>query len=271
MRERTPSQTAALVALLRAAADHGYTHVPDFSDPFAERLLPRAWAFGLRVLLRAFARMEPRVRARVQDSLDPVPRRVRAIDRELEAALRDGCEQVVILGAGLDTRVFRLAALAGARVFEVDHPASQAFKRRKAAGLRVLAGALHYVPIDFERDALRPPLRAAGLQVERRSFWLWEGVVMYLTDAALRSNLRTLAELSAPGSWLTLHYHEPEARGDALRWARWFTRWVGEPQIGLRRRERMIGEVEEAGFRVSRDSPVEHARVARLLVARSRH
>jgi methyltransferase (TIGR00027 family) len=270
MRERTPSHTAAIVALLRAVADRGYTHVPDFSDPFAERLLPRAWAFGLHLLLRSFARMEPRVRARVQDNFDRIPRRVRAIDRELERALRTGCTQVVILGAGLDTRVFRLPALHGARVFEVDHPASQSFKRRKAAGLRVLADALHYVPVDFERESLAPLLTAAGLRAEHCSFWLWEGVVMYLSDAALRGNLESIAELSAPGSCLALHYHEPwnGPLRDTPRWARRFTRWLGEPQIGLRRRERMTREVEQAGFRVLRDSLVdEHARLARLLVA----
>src|SRR5262245_17772502 len=133
MRERLPSQTAAMVAMLRALADRGFTHVPGFVDPVARRLLPEFWLRMLGYAERGIERMQREARSRIETQVDVVAQRVRAIDLELEAAVAAGVRQIVILGAGLDTRAFRLRALAGADVFEVDHPATQAFKQRKAA------------------------------------------------------------------------------------------------------------------------------------------
>jgi methyltransferase (TIGR00027 family) len=268
MRARLPSQTAAIVAMLRALADRGFTAVEHFEDPVVRRLLPPLWSGILTVAERAFAGMRPEVRARVIDQLDMIARRVRAIDLELEAALRAGVRQVVILGAGLDTRAFRMRALADTDVFEVDHPATQAFKARKASALPVFANTLHYVPLDFERDTLTVKLCAAGHRSTQPTVWIWEGVVMYLTDAALAETLRALAALSAPQSKLIVQYHEPEERHGIWAWTGWFTRGVGEPQIGLRTRAQMAEALENAGFRGLRDDLVdERHRVSRVLVA----
>jgi methyltransferase (TIGR00027 family) len=267
MRERTPSQTAAMVAMLRALADRGHTHVEGFHDPVAQTFLTRFWTGAFHLADRAFERMQPQVRDRIIDELDIVAARVRAIDQELEAALAEGLRQVVILGAGLDTRAFRLRALADSDVFEVDHPATQAFKTRRAATLPVLAKSLRFVKVDFEREPLGPALATAGLDSTRPSVWIWEGVVMYLTDAALAETLRSVATLSAGGSRLLVQYHEPDRSRGPVMWNRWFTRGVGEPQIGLRTSAEMTLAVENAGFRVVRDE-VAGNRIARLLVAR---
>jgi methyltransferase (TIGR00027 family) len=268
MRERMPSQTAAMVAMLRALADRGYTHVEGFRDPVAQALLTGVWSGAFHLADRTFARMQPQIRDRIIDALDIVAARVRAIDEELESAVAEGARQVVILGAGLDTRAFRMRVLADSDVFEVDHPATQGFKACRAATLPVVAKSLRFVKVDFEREALEPALKAAGFDATRRSVWIWEGVVMYLTDAALSETLRSVAMLSAEGSRLLVQYHEPDSSQGPAPWTRWFTRGVSEPQIGLRTRAEMSGVVETAGFKLIRDEVTgAQSRIARLLVA----
>jgi methyltransferase (TIGR00027 family) len=268
MRERLPSQTAAQVAVLRALADRGYTHVEGFADPVARHLLSGFWSGLLRVAERGFERLQPEMRDRIIDELDVVARRVRVIDDELERRVAEGVRQVVILGAGLDTRALRMTALAQADVFEVDHPASQEFKKRKASTLPVAAKSLRFVRNNFERDELAPALSAAGFEPAQQSVWVCEGVVMYLTDAALAETLRAVAALSARGSTLLLQYHLPRGARRLMAWNRLITRGVGEPQIGLRTREQMSDAVERAGFGVLRDLQVDERHPnCRLLIA----
>lgn len=280
MRAR-PSTTAALVAFLRALANEGQTHVASFSDPWARLVLPRAWQILLDVTTPQLRRMPAQGRDAILSRLDAIALRTRAIDLELERAIAAGASQVVVLGAGLDTRAYRMQALASTHVFEVDHPATQEFKRTKARKLYPLCRALSHVPVDFERDSLQSCLTGAGFSRELVTAWVWEGVVMYLSDAALHDGLRAIAELSAPSSELILHYHELDRRARTLSLNQLMTRVWGEPQIGLRSRQQLQEEVERVGFRVVRDSGThdwadqlgtsvvadyEVTRVARLLV-----
>lgn len=135
-----------------------------------------------------------------------VPRTV-AIDRAVrEAAGEDGSDQLVILGAGLDARAWRLAELASSTVWEVDHPASQEDMRRRVGGRRPVAGHLEWVPLDLADQPLAPPLLAAGFEPTRASTWVWEGVVPYLTTQQVGSTLRQVAPLAAPRSRLVVNY-----------------------------------------------------------------
>jgi methyltransferase (TIGR00027 family) len=284
MRAGRPSQTASLVAMIRALSDRGLTNVPGFSDPVAYRLLSPAWRVVLALTERSLRRTEGSMRARIVGQHDMVPLRVRAIDVELEAALTAGCAQVVILGAGLDTRAFRMDALRNATVFEVDHPSTQRYKRRKAQALRWFAKRLVYVPVDFERDSLTDALAHAGFDRTVKSAWIWEGVVMYLTDDALRGTLRTIAERAAPDSVLMINYHEPDDSRSARRRDLALKVVWREPQIGLREQKTMASELDRVGFEVLRDTgtadwanefgalnpDAEVARVARIVFARRR-
>jgi methyltransferase (TIGR00027 family) len=281
VRARLPSQTAALVAFARALAHEGMTSAQGFSDPAARALLPFGWRLFFRLALRGMLRAAPARRARAIAQLDVVPLRVLALDAGLRQAIASGCRQLVILGAGLDTRAFRLDLLSEVDVFEVDHPATQAYKRRTSASLPRRAHSLTFVANDFERDSLRAALRAAGHRADRPTVWLWEGVVMYLTDAAFQTSLSAIAAASAPGSVLLLQYHEPEgsARGRVNRalLALW-----GEQQIGQRPPEAVHQAVRRVGFEVTSDTqPVAWAqqfgasppagataRITHLLVAR---
>jgi methyltransferase (TIGR00027 family) len=288
MHEKQPSQTASFVALWRALAHRGFTSAPGFTDPVVGALLSPGWALLDRLLAAQLARSTPEQRARSSARSDAIALRVLAIDAELKRAVAAGAKQLVILGAGLDTRAFRLPLLAEVAVFEVDHPATQAYKQRKALALSVQAKSLSFVSVDFERDALGPRLAAAGHRKDEPTVWVWEGVVMYLGDAALRTTLDDLAAASAATSTLLIHYHEqvPERERSSLenRSRELLLSLWREPQIGLRAPATVHAEVGRVGFAVERDTgsadwaaelggrpPVgQAARVGRLLVAQRR-
>jgi methyltransferase (TIGR00027 family) len=117
----------------------------------------------------------------------------------------------VMLGAGLDSFVWRYPDQGSLRVFEVDHPASQAWKRRRVMelGLPALANQV-YVPVDFESSTLREGLDAAGFDWDEPTFFSWLGVTMYLTIDAIEETLRTVASCPA-GSEIVFSYSLPLA------------------------------------------------------------
>jgi methyltransferase (TIGR00027 family) len=132
----------------------------------------------------------------------------RFIDEALERAIKNGAKQVVILGAGFDTRAFRFGELLKhSRVIEVDAAATQAYKKRRVHEvLRDLPTNLTYCTIDFAKDDLMEGLRRAGFERDEKAFYIWEGVCMYLSDDSVRKTLQTIASHSAPGSTLVLDY-----------------------------------------------------------------
>jgi methyltransferase (TIGR00027 family) len=133
--------------------------------------------------------------------------RTRFIEERLEQAIRDGVSQVVILGAGFDTRAYRLTELLkDARVFEVDQPSTQEYKKRRVreTGIEVPRN-LTYVPIDFRHDNLGEILEAAGYDSSRKTFFIWEGVTMYLPEAAVEETLRWVAA-QASGSTIIFDF-----------------------------------------------------------------
>lgn len=118
--------------------------------------------------------------------------RTRAIDDEVRAAIDAGARQVVILGAGLDTRAARLAT-PGVRFFEVDQPASQSDKAARLLTASYPASVARYVACDFERDDFAERLASAGLDPAAPAVFVWEGVVYYLTEPAVRATLTKIA------------------------------------------------------------------------------
>jgi methyltransferase (TIGR00027 family) len=230
MREGTPSRTATWVAFDRGLASIGPRAI--VQDALAERLVPRAYGALLRM-----ARRMPRITAallRVQRALSAgvslhIAFRTRAIDDAVEAAASRGAEQLVIVGAGLDSRAWRIAALRDVRVYEVDHPATQIYKRARVAAFAVLAKVVQYIAADLERVPLGDSLAAAGHDPTRKSVFLWEGVTMYLTRAAIETTLATIAARSAPGSGLVVSYWEAPRRSLGMRLMLWALARAGEP------------------------------------------
>ncbi len=128
--------------------------------------------------------------------------RTRFIDERLREAVRNGDRQIVVLGAGFDSRAYRLReVLHRARVFEVDFGPTQEYKKRRISEvLGSLPGNVVYVPIDFTRDSLREVLQKAGYRSDQVSFFIWEGVSFYLPEEAVRGTLTYVATHSAQGS-----------------------------------------------------------------------
>jgi methyltransferase (TIGR00027 family) len=254
MRTGQASRTAMVVAYLRAMGDRGVTSVPRFSDPFARELLDGPlWRLALGHLDRVAHDRTSSAAANRRAHVDCLVLRVRFIDVVLEER---ALPQVVILGAGLDTRAYRLPALSGVRVFEVDHPDTQAYKRARAARLGPPIATLTYVPVDFTRDDLSRELTRAGFDATRPTLWIWEGVTMYLDDRALGATLDAVRVLSAPTSALVTHYHEREASAVARAVRVLLLGLAGEPQVGLRTPAQMHAALARHGFRVVEDAGI---------------
>ncbi len=208
MKDEQPSFTASWVAGWRGLGHLlGDAQIAD--DPFGARFGGR-WAEAL-----ARAGAHPALRAglirlpQIANWVGYMQVRTRLIDDQLRSFLAAGGRQVVILGAGYDCRAARFAALlAGARVFEIDHPATQARKRAVLDG----AGAspvVRYVAWHFERRALGElpaALAELGLDVARPTLTIWEGVTMYLSPAAIDATVAAVRGLGGDGSRLVFNY-----------------------------------------------------------------
>jgi methyltransferase (TIGR00027 family) len=139
----------------------------------------------------------------VQPGVRPtVVARTRLIDEHMRKALFEGIAQVVILGAGFDTRAWRIAG--ATRIFEVDHPNTSAAKQHHLRDAKSLA-PVRYVKVDFNRDNLGKMLAVAGYDPTRPTFFLWEGVTNYLTEAAVRQTFSFIGK-GAPNSRIAFTY-----------------------------------------------------------------
>jgi len=201
MHQGQPSRTALGAACHRAVhqlLEGGRI----FSDPHAVRILGAD------------------AEAAVRDAKnDPSQRRLRLFiavrsrfaEDALTAAAARGVRQLVVLGAGLDTYAYRTALGESLHVFEVDHPATQAWKRQRLseAGIPV-PSTLTFTPVDFEREALACGLAAVGFDPAQQTFFTWLGVVPYLTEQVILSTLGFIANL--PGrAHVVFDYGNPPA------------------------------------------------------------
>jgi methyltransferase (TIGR00027 family) len=190
MQEGKSSRTAERVAMRRAA--HQLYDDPPlvFTDPLALRILPEE----ARAELRAREEME-RMRPFARGMRAFMAARSRFAEDALERAFATGVRQYVVLGAGLDTYAAR-SPHEDLRVFEVDHPATQAWKRHRLqeSGIH-LADTVTFVPVDFEHERLMDRLVASGFDANAPAFGSWLGVLPYLTREAAEGTLRALGRL----------------------------------------------------------------------------
>jgi methyltransferase (TIGR00027 family) len=234
-----PSRTAEYMALFRAVETAEPPGRRLFEDPYAIPLLS-----GPLKVFAEIARISV-IGKLVPAFLDfgwPYTRssgvvRTRLIDDLFREAIHAGARQLVLLGAGFDSRAYRLQETRGIPTFEVDHPATQRAKReRLKPRLQQPAENVHFVEVDFEKDNLEFRLKEAGFDEKTPAVVLWEGVVSYLSEHAVGANLVVLARLLASQSRLILTYVDKGAldgsqkfRG-ARRWRSWVGR-SGEPFI----------------------------------------
>jgi len=204
MREGEASRTAAYMALFRALEHVRPPSARRISDPFARAFVDSR----LRAVVTLGA--VPGVGELVRGYIDrrwPGARtsavaRTRFIDERSEAAITSGIEQIVLLGAGFDSRPYRLQGWDRITVFEVDHPDTQARKRRL---LGTVPSRVRFVPVDFDRETVEAALQAAGYDRDRTTLFIWEGVTNYLTERAVDGTLRWCAR-AAPSSRIVFTY-----------------------------------------------------------------
>ena len=185
--------------------------------------------------------------------------RTRLIDDLVRDSVHTGAQQLVLLGAGFDSRAFRLDEARHIRTFEVDHPATQKAKReRLKLILKNPPENVHFVEVDFETDGLELKLRQAGFDERIPAVVLWEGVVSYLSEQAVNANLVLLSRLLAPNSRLILTYvHKGALDGSVTfqgsrRWRSWVRR-SGEPFIFGFDPATLANTLSQFGFRLESD------------------
>ena len=203
MEKAQASRTALAVALRRAV--HQLRDAPVvFCDAMAVAILGETYAERLRteltepngplsIALRAF-----------------LVARSRYAEDNLRAAVTAGVRQYVLLGAGLDTFAYR-NPYPQLRVFEVDHPSTQEWKRDLLARASIaIPPNVRFTPVDFEMQSLATQLEGAGFDAQAPAYFAWLGVVPYLTLGAFRATLEFIAARPA-GSGVTLDYGQPRA------------------------------------------------------------
>ena len=249
MRDGQPSLTARGAAVYRAIhqRDEGGAI---FRDPFAERILDAE----TRAALDEIAADPSRLGIRLF-----IVSRSRFSEEALAACVARGARQVVVLGAGLDTFSLR-NPYPDVHVFEVDFPATQAWKRERLreAGLAV-PDMLTFAPVDFERESLADGLARAGFRRDRPAFFQWLGVSMYLSRETVSSTLDLIAGI--PGSAVAFDYTEPlenqapqrrasltaMAEGAAARGEPWLS-FFDRDEIAAILRAKGFQEIEDLAF-----------------------
>lgn len=232
---------------MRRAAHQLMDHPPVLNDPIAIPLL------GSHFVLNRDAEADPVARA----FRAFMAARSRYAEDQLARAEQQGVMQYVVLGAGLDTFAYR-NPFPHLRVFEVDHPATQEWKRALLAETvdalpgKALPEWLTFVPLDFEHQTLAAGLAEAGFDFSERGHFGWLGVVPYLTIEAFRSTIRVVAKLPA-GSGVSFDYGlSPEIlspmRRSAFEWLAARVASAGEPFRLFFTPEGLETELRAAGF-----------------------
>jgi methyltransferase (TIGR00027 family) len=208
MKPNEASRTAEFNALFRAIESSRRPGKRLFEDNLAHGFLDRLnWAYHVARLPLIGNIMPLYI-----DLLWPGVRnsalgRTCMIDDQLRRAIRDGIQQLVILGVGYDCRAYRIKNADQMRIFEIDHPDTL---KEKSGRLKKLIGSIpenvKLVAVDFDREDFASALDNSAFDRARKTFFIWEGVMHYLTGQAVDTTLRSIRSLSAPGSRLIFTY-----------------------------------------------------------------
>jgi methyltransferase (TIGR00027 family) len=208
------SGTAAGVAMLRSI---------EAERPEAERICcdPYASAMANKGIGAYFSKLI--IQSGLYELISPgamsfVVGRERYIDDYLIDGLRDGLDQVVLLGAGFDTRAYRIPGIEKTRVFEIDQPATQELKLERLKKIvDPLPGHVIFVPMDFNKQMLGERLTASGYNERGKTLFVWQGVTYFLTARGVDGTLAFIANQSGVGSSLVFDYFYNEALRDTTR------------------------------------------------------
>ena len=259
MRVNLPSRTATIVSAARHLSGEGVSPIGGDVDGLAPLLSPphaAGWLSRIARMTRSSPVAAKLVRAASGGLVDHAGLRTRYIDGVAREAAAAGIGQMVVVGAGLDARAYRLEALLHLPLFEVDHPATQGWKRQASSRIHRTGGVRH-VSVDFLVDRLSERLVAEGFDEAVPTLWVWEGVTPYLTAAARQATLAEIGSLSAPGSWLVESYILPALASIPsifLPLVRAAFGGLGEPLLGGVTTEEIQRELVQAGWKVGDDA-----------------
>ena len=228
MNKKQSSTTAEGMALMRAIESSRPEDVRICYDPIARSLIPGIKFTLSKLFINSglYGRFAP-------GAIEFIIARERYIDDFLRTCLNEGLDQVVILGAGFDTRAYRISGIEKIRVFEVDHPATQAEKlKRLKKVIDPLPGYVIFVPVDFNTQTLAERLLAGSYNEQGKTLFIWQGVTMYLTPEGVDSTLAFIADHSGQGSTVIFDYFYNETLRDMrLKSTGWILRVIHEKLI----------------------------------------
>jgi len=196
---------------------------------------------------------------RMPGTLGAILCRTRYIDDVLTRSLKKGIDQVVILGAGFDTRAYRISGMDGVQVFEVDLPGTRKLKQNRIEKvLGLVPDNVTLLGMNFDQENLDEILRAGGFQNGKRTLFVWEGVTQYITEEAVRNTLEFVSGVSGAGSAIVFTY-VPRGLIDGTNRPEWFEPFlsfaerVGSPFIfGLDQNE-LKGYLSDRGLKLIDD------------------
>jgi methyltransferase (TIGR00027 family) len=211
---KQPSGTAAGVAMLRSIESERPEGERICYDPYARAMENKGIGSYISKLI---------VQSGLYDRLSPgamsfVVGRERYVDDYLIAGLRDGPDQVVLLGAGFDTRAYRIPGMEKTRVFEIDQPATQELKRsRLKKVIDPLPSHVTFIPVDFDTQSLGEQLLVHGYNESGKTIFIWQGVTYFLTQQGVDGTLEFIANHSGPDSSVIFDYFYNETLRNTTR------------------------------------------------------
>lgn len=196
-----PMSTARGVALLRAIEMLRPEAERICVDPYARRFVDPLTLHATRAMIATGLSNALGLEAMMNFAVV----RERHVEELMLREVAAGIDQIVILGAGFDTRAYRLP-VGDIPIYEVDHPVTQAAKRKALAGEVNPPPSVKFVTVDFDTDDLGERLAASGYDEKCRTLFVWQGVIMYLTQDGIDQTLAFIARHSAPGSVVIFDY-----------------------------------------------------------------
>lgn len=207
MRDHNASWTAEITAVFRAVETLRPSEERLFHDIYADKFLRPAFRLLLKNRFLAKWALWAAIDRRFPGATDTAVSRIRFVDDCLKKKIDAGIGQLVILGAGYDSRAYRFAELRKIKVFEVDHPATQLIKKRKVLNMfGILPRHVTYVPVDFEKEQFMVKLTQYGYHQDLTTFFIWEGVSKYLSADAVDRLLISVAVNTCAGSAIVFDY-----------------------------------------------------------------
>lgn len=213
MKKNQSSKTAEGVALIRAIESEKPVNIRICYDPFARAFIPTISYFLSKLFISSGI-----YNSIAQGLIELLIVRDRYIDDCLKGFIREGVDQIVLLGAGFDTRGYRISGIENIKIFEVDHPDTLKIKlKRLKKVIKKEQQNIFHVPVDFNTQSLAERLLESGYNDQLKTFFIWQGVTVYLTDEGVDNTLSFIANRSGEGSSIIFDFFDNEMLQDTNR------------------------------------------------------